>query len=240
MANIYQENMPDPFLNQSSSKNATASTNGETTAASKLYFAYGSNLSSTQMAQRCPGATAVGLAHLSGWDWIINERHYANVVQRQPVPLNGAAEKADPGVYGVLYRLPPADEKELDLCEGVPWAYQKVMLEVTMISAPDSESGTDEEQEKEKYNQIVTTSTAAAAAATTTTASKAVSALVYVDFDNVRPADPMPEYVGRMGRGVREAHRTWGFPEWFADRVMKKYIPGLEWKEKKEIRVVNN
>ena len=45
-----------------------------------LYFAFGSNLSSTQMRSRCPGAAAVGLAFLPGYDFIINERGFANVV----------------------------------------------------------------------------------------------------------------------------------------------------------------
>ena len=33
----------------------------------RLYFAYGSNLSTTQMQYRCPRSTPVGLAHLKGW-----------------------------------------------------------------------------------------------------------------------------------------------------------------------------
>ncbi|KAI2469785.1 hypothetical protein F4781DRAFT_431001 [Annulohypoxylon bovei var. microspora] len=46
-----------------------------------LYFAYGSNLSPTQMHDRCPSSPPVGLAHLSGWTWLINERGYANIVE---------------------------------------------------------------------------------------------------------------------------------------------------------------
>lgn len=180
----------------------------------KLYFAYGSNLSSTQMASRCPRATAVGLAHLPGWDWIINERHYANVVRR-PTQKEGKIKKKDecPGVYGVLYRLPPADEITLDICEGVPLAYQKMTLEVAVVNDKKAKPGADDDDAEE------------ITAAPTTT----VEALVYVDLNNVRPADPKPEYVGRMSRGVAEAHGAWGFPVWFADRVMKKYVPGLDW-----------
>ncbi|KAI4592974.1 hypothetical protein KJ359_010227 [Pestalotiopsis sp. 9143b] len=196
---------------------AAAAANGRE--ACKLYFAYGSNLSSTQMASRCPRAIAVGLAHLPGWDWIINERHYANVVQH-PAQREEKIKKKDecPGVYGVLYRLPPADEATLDICEGVPVAYQKMTLEVAVVNdknaAKPGSAGDDAEEEE-----------ITAAAATTTT----VEALVYVDLNNVRPADPKPEYVGRMSRGVAEARGAWGFPVWFADRVMKKYVPGLDW-----------
>ncbi|ETS75391.1 hypothetical protein PFICI_12335 [Pestalotiopsis fici W106-1] len=227
MASAHRNNHSGPLRDNHGSSTATGAGESVDT---KLYFAYGSNLSSTQMARRCPGATAVGLAHLSGWDWIINERHYANVVRRQQ--QQQATEKSkilkeekDPGVYGVLYRLPPADEKELDLCEGVPWAYQKVMLEVLLVSTPrkdtvdQGEPETPDGDQSGNYGQITAANEAG----------EMVSALVYVDSNNVRPAAPMPEYVDRMSRGVREAHGAWGFPEWFADRVMKKYIPGLKW-----------
>ncbi|KAK6065449.1 major facilitator superfamily transporter [Seiridium cupressi] len=137
----------------------------------KLYFAYGSNLSSTQMARRCPNSIAVGLAWLPGWDWIINERRYANIVQHHHTsPSSSSPAEAGedhPGVYGVLYRLPPADEITLDGCEGVPWAYEKVVLDVTTLD----ETG----QEKKK---------------------KKVKALVYVDFNNVKPDNPWPERIG--------------------------------------------
>ncbi|TDZ37205.1 hypothetical protein C8035_v007318 [Colletotrichum spinosum] len=90
-----------------------------------LYFAYGSNLSPTQMAARCPGARLVGLAYLPGYEFIINERQFANVV----VAATGPAV-APTRVYGVLYTLTQADEDTLDRCEGVPWAYEKQTLPV--------------------------------------------------------------------------------------------------------------
>lgn len=165
----------------------------------KIYFAYGSNLSSTQMAQRCPDSIAMGMAWLPGWDWIINERHYANIVQ-VPASTGGKSGHAREyaGVYGLLYRLPPEDEATLDLCEGVPWAYQKVMLNVTALDG--------------RGNEV-----------------EEVETLVYVDSHNVKPDAPKPEYVGRMSRGVKEAHEKWGFPVDFAEKVMKMYVPGLEW-----------
>ncbi|KAH9906365.1 Butirosin biosynthesis, BtrG-like protein [Xylariomycetidae sp. FL2044] len=99
-----------------------------------LYFAYGSNLSETQMHQRCPNSAAVGLARLPGWSWLINERGYANIT-RAP-SLQGTTTlvgKASPGVYGVLYRLAPEDERTLDLCEGVPWAYERYMVQAELL-----------------------------------------------------------------------------------------------------------
>lgn len=97
-----------------------------------LYFAFGSNLSSTQMRSRCPGAAAVALAFLPGYDFIINERGFANVVPSTTAtsaatttPGDEARGKDGGGVYGVLYRLAsPAEKERLDGYEGVPWAYE--------------------------------------------------------------------------------------------------------------------
>lgn len=95
-----------------------------------LYFAYGSNMSTAQMRQRCPLSTPVGLGLLEGWMWIINERGYANMVV--------ARDGAEPGgVYGLLYLLPPPDEERLDAHEGVPWAYEKVACEATWVRDGD-------------------------------------------------------------------------------------------------------
>ncbi|VUC31323.1 unnamed protein product [Clonostachys rosea] len=85
-----------------------------------IYFAYGSNLSTRQMLKRCPSSTPIGLGHLPGWKWIINERGYANIVPSS-------------GVFGLLYLLPPLDEDSLDRHEGVPWAYQKFKLDMAWV-----------------------------------------------------------------------------------------------------------
>ncbi|KAI0599885.1 hypothetical protein F4775DRAFT_548674 [Biscogniauxia sp. FL1348] len=123
-----------------------------------LYFAYGSNLCTAQMRARCPASEPLALAHLAGWSWIINERGYANIVKNArasspATPLGSSAptdakqssaeagkEKeregdAPPGVYGLLYRLDPSDLPALDACEGVPWAYERRLLDVTVVAA---------------------------------------------------------------------------------------------------------
>ncbi|KID73179.1 uncharacterized protein G6M90_00g087380 [Metarhizium brunneum] len=91
-----------------------------------LYFAYGSNLSTAQMRQRCPYSTPIGLGRLDGWTWLVNERGYANVVR-------AASGGGSCGVYGLLYLLPPQDEERLDACEGVPWAYEKVTCDARWV-----------------------------------------------------------------------------------------------------------
>lgn len=165
-----------------------------------LYFAYGSNLSTTQMLQRCPSSAPVGLAYLHGWEWLINERGFANVVQVQkPVQrVSGPRDKNLPCVYGVLYRLQPADEAMLDKYEGVPLAYQKVVLDVEIVKGSDAD--TDKEAEL-------------------------VQGLVYVDGTNITASTPRPEYVVRMNRGIDEATNEWQLPRWYVESVMRKYIP---------------
>ncbi|KAF5879268.1 uncharacterized protein Bfra_006474 [Botrytis fragariae] len=45
-----------------------------------LYFAYGSNLSLSQMQTRCPDSTCVGIGVLQDYRWIVNQRGYANII----------------------------------------------------------------------------------------------------------------------------------------------------------------
>jgi hypothetical protein len=190
-----------------------------------LYFGYGSNLSSTQMANRCPYSPAVGLGFLpaqhepdhSGlwaWKWIINTRGYANVVKYQLSSEEVASMKDDngdgaaieeaarhrPGVYGVVYLLDPADEDALDRYEGVPISYEKLELEIE-IERKTSGTGTSK---------------------------KRIKALVYVDVKRTEPGPPRHEYVARMNRGIREATREWRLPQWYVDQVMREYIPASE------------
>jgi hypothetical protein len=48
-----------------------------------LYFGYGSNLWLHQMQLRCPTSQYLGVARLPNYRWIINDRGYANVVERR-------------------------------------------------------------------------------------------------------------------------------------------------------------
>ena len=73
------------------------------------YFAYGSNMSPTQMGERCPAAIALGVATLQGWDIAINERGVATIV---PVDYSDAME-------GVLWSVTGSCLETLDHYEGV-------------------------------------------------------------------------------------------------------------------------
>ena len=142
-----------------------------------LYFAFGSNLSTAQMHRRCPASTALGLGELKGWRWIINKRGYANVVP-------GSTST----VYGLLYRLPSDDEATLDLCEGVPWAYDKKYLDAKWLK---DRAGTE--------------------------MGKTVRVLVYVDEARIDDGVPKEEYVHRMAAGINEMQTVWGMDSAYAD-----------------------
>ena len=164
-----------------------------------LYFAYGSNLSTTQMSARCPSSTFHSLGFLPGWTWIINERGYANVIPFTSPPSSKDAKGKDgqEGVWGILYTLCPSDEESLDLYEGVPRAYTKEYHSVQIHTSMPSPASSSEL----KSRQV----------------------LVYVDRLRTKEGVPKEEYVWRMKRGIREAGEK-GFDRKWAERVMGRFL----------------
>jgi hypothetical protein len=73
-----------------------------------LYFAYGSNMSRSGMAGRCPYAAALGVATLADRRFVIGVDGYASVM-----PAGGAA------VVGVLWRLSARDLAALNVYESL-------------------------------------------------------------------------------------------------------------------------
>ena len=73
-----------------------------------LHFAYGSNMDRDAMRRRCPTASAVGMARLDSWQFIITRDGYASVV-----PAPGRV------VHGVLWRLGPRDLAALNAYEAL-------------------------------------------------------------------------------------------------------------------------
>jgi len=211
-----------------------------------LYLAYGSNMSSAQMLRRCPGATPVGLGYLHGWEWLVNERGAANIVQvprfRRRVggpssssaaaaaaaaapagSSNGKSRATDadnsdgadreeipddelPGIYGVLYLLPPADEAQLDTFEE---AYEKVVMQVEMVSPDeDEDENMDDDSSSSDDDEA-----------------EVVNALVYVDYAGIREDRPDDEYVQLMNYAVDDAVEAFGLPGWYVDSVIRRFIP---------------
>ncbi|MBV8291195.1 MAG: gamma-glutamylcyclotransferase, partial [Mycobacterium sp.] len=89
------------------------------------YFAYGSNMSVQQMAQRCPDATDPRRAVLADHDWLINQRGVATVE-----PFDGVE------VHGVAWQLSDHDLATLDSAEGVPRRYRRDQLTVHTDDGP--------------------------------------------------------------------------------------------------------
>ncbi|KAI2614943.1 hypothetical protein GGR54DRAFT_615413 [Hypoxylon sp. NC1633] len=190
-----------------------------------VYFAYGSNLSTTQMSKRCPTSKPIGLALLPDWKWLINQRGYANIVpfkSSMSAVTDIPSKKPDMhpeekkaighlGVYGVLYRLDPSDGKTLDRFEGVPWAYQKQLLDVFVVPPPKATSAAADKG-KVSFSEPQPEM-------------EMVQALVYVDSERTRPAEPLTEYIARMNSGIKEAMAEWHLPEDYVNNVLRLYIP---------------
>jgi gamma-glutamylcyclotransferase (GGCT)/AIG2-like uncharacterized protein YtfP len=84
-----------------------------------LYFAYGANMERDAMRRRCPGATALGIASLRGWRYVIAQG-YGSVA-----PAPGFS------VHGVLWRLTPRDLAALNIFECLDSGlYRRAMLTV--------------------------------------------------------------------------------------------------------------
>ncbi len=95
----------------------------------QLYFAYGSNMDTGQMAHRCPGARKVGIALLNGYRFIINSRGVASVVPDK-----------EHIVKGVVWEISPKDVESLDLYEGIASGlYRKVYMQVVLWETIESE-----------------------------------------------------------------------------------------------------
>ena len=136
----------------------------------RLYFGYGSNLWKDQMKKRCPTSAYAGIARLNGYQWIINKRGYANVVE-----TSNTQNETTNVVWGLVFTLQSADENKLDVNEGVPEAYTKEDLVVDFWPVR-KDGGKPEVTEKPQ----------------------AIEMLVYIDRKRLEPDVPKREYIYRM------------------------------------------
>ena len=94
------------------------------------YFAYGSNMSSAQMAERCPGASSLGAARLDGFALSFDrwsDRRGGYVADVLPSPGGS--------VWGVLWRVTSEHLVMLDRHEGVAaGAYRREFVRVQSAS----------------------------------------------------------------------------------------------------------
>jgi len=203
-----------------------------------FYFAFGSNLSPSQMKLRLnaevDSSKPVAIARLDAHAWIICQRGYANVVALPAI--NKAAHENT--AWGVLYNLSAEDEARLDMFEGhddyrnsspevnpdpsrqqeVPylqggWDYNKHYLPMTVTKwlRDPKEYGIQVQEWAGNHDQPTT-----------------IRGLVYVDEFRTQPGKINQEYIGRMNRAIRESVEL-GIPQAWVDAVMRRYIPaGIE------------
>ena len=91
-----------------------------------LYFAFGSNMDGAQMARRCPGSTALGLATLRGHRLVFRGPSRNRGGGVLSVDLSSGDE-----VHGVLYQVTEAHLVALDRFEGAPAWYKRVACQVS-------------------------------------------------------------------------------------------------------------
>lgn len=85
------------------------------------YFAYGSNMDTVQMRDRCASSLILENAQLAGFRFIINSRGVATVVSDDLSTI-----------HGVLWQISEEDEARLDRYEGVEFGtYSKEYVRVT-------------------------------------------------------------------------------------------------------------
>jgi gamma-glutamylcyclotransferase (GGCT)/AIG2-like uncharacterized protein YtfP len=87
------------------------------------YFAYGSNMDSSQMARECPRARASGIGVLWNYKFIINQQGFATIVP-----------EAGRHVCGVLWAVSDEDVQRLDEYEDVAGGlYSRTPVRVTLM-----------------------------------------------------------------------------------------------------------
>ena len=95
---------------------------------SKLYVAYGSNLSEEQMSRRCPGARVVSRGELLNHRLVFRGSPFSAVASVEP--------KDGVNVPVLIWSITPEDERALDQYEGFPNLYIKHWLRVKPTAGP--------------------------------------------------------------------------------------------------------
>ena len=91
-----------------------------------LYFAYGSNMLSSRLRERCPSATPVGVAELPDHELRWHKRSKDNSGKCDVVACPGKH------IIGVLYRIEDPDKKALDRAEGLGHGYVEIEVHVLL------------------------------------------------------------------------------------------------------------
>jgi gamma-glutamylcyclotransferase (GGCT)/AIG2-like uncharacterized protein YtfP len=101
------------------------------------YFAYGSNLSHKQMAERCPGSKFVGPATLDDYELVFDGYH-----ERRKGAIANIVPAEGKQVVGGVYELTNEDLSSLDRYEEYPVTYGREAFRVKMFDDTAQEAMT--------------------------------------------------------------------------------------------------
>ncbi len=96
-----------------------------------LYYAYGSNMSSRRLRARIASARALGVARLAGKRWVLNK------LGRDGTAKANLCDDPAGLVWGVLWRLNPAEWPHLDRFEG---GYDRMEVRVVLQDGSEHEA----------------------------------------------------------------------------------------------------
>lgn len=96
-----------------------------------INFAYGSNMLTGRLRERCPSALPLGMAALVGFDLIWHKK------SKDGSGKCGIVKSGEPGasIFGVLYRIASHEKSDLDRVEGLGNGY--VETEITVHHGSD-------------------------------------------------------------------------------------------------------
>ncbi|MBX3668509.1 MAG: gamma-glutamylcyclotransferase [Rhodocyclaceae bacterium] len=91
-----------------------------------ITFAYGSNMPTVRLRERCPSAMPLGVAQLNGYELCWHKKSKDGSGKCDIVP------SASPEAYvlGVLYEIADAEKVALDKAEGLGHGYKEIEIQV--------------------------------------------------------------------------------------------------------------
>lgn len=97
-----------------------------------IAFAYGSNMSTARLRERCPSAKPLGVAELIGFELRWHKRSADGSGKCDIV----AGATPETRVLGVLYEIASKEKSELDRAEGLGNGYAEIEVEVISKGSP--------------------------------------------------------------------------------------------------------
>lgn len=184
------------------------------------YFAYGSNMSLKQMAERCPSSLFKGKGRIEGYRWQINQRGVANIV-----------ESRGDYVEGLVYQIDANDKRKLNRSEGVALGFYNDehlhTLLVPLLHCGIKTFHVAKELEMDGQLDIKKPEHRPASRYPGQESLEMVEALVYVSREYKDDGLIRSEYIARMEKAIIDG-RKMGLSEQFLthiDRTIHRELP---------------